>query len=148
MNAAVSEFIGAGLLGKLQREDARAAKHGDRYFLTRQLEYFRIGYNACKCLPAHSCGGCTVLYELGLSLNELTAEQREAHKEQCDHEADKAREIAWAEKQAQGTEFGRIREVVRRSKLTREQKAAEEDARKRGPPPERHEARQMGIDGR
>jgi hypothetical protein len=75
-------------------------------------------------------------------------QQREAHKEQCDHEADKAREIAWAEKQAQGTELGRIREVVRRSKLTREQKAAEEEARKRRPPPERMEARQMGISDR
>jgi len=73
----VAEFVGAQMVASLRVEGARRVKKGDRFFLVRQLEYFRQRYEECKCQPAHSCDGCEVTFEIGLALALLTEEQRE-----------------------------------------------------------------------
>lgn len=138
MNAAVSAFVGAGLISKLQVEAGRCSKNADRYFLVRQLEYFRCAYNECKCVPAHSCGGCTVLYEIGIALGEVTAAQREGPQQiACEHEGDKSRMLWFSERRDLGVERAKVQERARRMKLSAQERREEDEEKKRKPPEEK-----------
>lgn len=76
MNVSVAQYVGEGLLKHLVWEGARLEKRGDRFFLVRQLEYFRLSYTDCRC-HEHSCRSCEIALELQNELAELTKAQRE-----------------------------------------------------------------------